>query len=419
MIYLSTNETKAVLEHDSKGKPLCIIENFVTIMQNDKHYQSVYLNEHSGQREIHSNGRVTIWTDDDDALSRHYIESKFGLYSRQKHDDALRILFNSRRYNPLTDLVETFKWDHQNRCEHFLTKWGKAEDSAYTREISRLLFAEGIHRLYEPGCKSDGVLVLVGDQGAGKSQLVQLLALNDAYFTTTKNMSGDQKSIEQLQGAWIVEIPELAAFKGADIESLKAFVTQTVDRYRKPWDKNISVLPRRCVFVGTTNNHQFLSDMTGNRRFFPVDIHSSGYEIHDRKDEIMDYISQCWAEAKERYDSGDMAPVANPALLAEYQEKQENAMEDDWRVGVIEDYLNRKAVGDLVCVKELYDNALYTDSYRQPSRKESVEIGLILDKLPNWKRKPKVTKTKNYGAQRCWECLSSEYDDELRAVFSG
>ena len=231
-------------------------------------------------------------------------------------------------------------------------------------------------------------------------------------------MSGDQKSIELLKGAWIVEIPELAAFKGADIESLKAFVTQTVDRYRKPWDKNISVLPRRCVFIGTTNNHQFLSDMTGNRRFFPVDIHSSGYEIHDHRDEIMDYISQCWAEAKERYDSGSMPPVANPALLSEYQEKQENAMEDDWRVGVIEDYLNRKSVGDLVCVKELYDNALYADSFRQPSRKESVEIGLILDKFPNWKRKPKVAKTKKYGAQRCWECLSSEFSDELKEVFS-
>lgn len=425
---LSSQSTTVIpreITYDKHGKPEPTIDNFLLFMMREKQYQGIRYNVLAGHAEIHEidkDGKLTItpWDDAADAKSKHYFELRHDLYSPMKHDAALRIFFDYRKYNPLLDLVESLEWDGQNRCEHFLTEWAKVDDTAYSREVSRLIFAGGINRLYNPGCKFDDIPVLIGTrQGEGKSTLVQWLALNDAYYAITKNMSGDQKSIEAIQGAWIVEISELAAFKNTDIESLKAFCTRTFDKYRLPYDKNTSVFPRRCVFVGTTNNRQFLSDKTGNRRFYPVEVHSDGYNLFDHESKVREYIMQCWAEARERYKAGKMQPVADPALVEVYREKQAEAMEDDWRVGMIEQYLQRKCGGDRVCVKELFDNALFPDDpNRQPTFKESREVGEIMDRMPGWERLPKVAKTRNYGAQRCWQCLPREDDAEIAAVFS-
>lgn len=397
------------ITYNKRGRPEATIDNFFLFMTREKEYQGIRFNLMTNCAEIHevdAAGKISItpWDDAAEAKSLNFFEREYNLYSPAKHDAALRIFFDLQRYNPLLDLVESLEWDGVNRCENFLRAWAKVEDTPYTREVSRLIFAGGINRLYSPGCKFDDVPVLVGTrQGEGKSSLVKWLALNDQYSAITKNMSGDQKSIEAIQGAWIVEISELAAFKTTDTESLKAFCTKTSDKYRLPYDKTVSTFPRRCIFIGTTNNRQFLSDKTGNRRFYPVEVHSDGYALFNHEAEVRDYIAQCWAEARERFKAGNMPPVADPALIDVYREKQAEAMEDDWRVGVIEQYLNTKGAGDRVCVKELFDHALYQDEHRQPTFRDSREVGEILDRLPGWTRLPKVAKTGEYGAQRCWQ----------------
>ncbi len=156
----------------------------------------------------------------------------------------------------------------------------KAEDNEYTREVSRLIFAGGIHRLYSPGCKFDDVPVLIGtSQGEGKSTIVRWLAIHDDHFTEVTEIDG-QKGVEQLEGAWICEIAELLALtKAKEQEAVKSYIARLKDKYRKPWGKNTDELPRRCIFIGTTNNEQFLRDKTGNRRFYPVKVNSKGQFI--------------------------------------------------------------------------------------------------------------------------------------------
>lgn len=391
------------LEYKAGSKQLVTsIDNFLRIMTSAPQYEGVHFNLMTGRPEVHDSSGVRNWTDTDESESRHFIETNFHIHNDSKHQDALKILFRNREYNPLLNLVESFEWDQENRCEMFLPSIMNAPDTAYVREVSRLIFAGGIHRLYNPGCKFDDVPVFIGPQGCGKSTMVNWLALNDSYYGITKNMSGDQKSIEALQGAWILEIPELAAFRAADIESLKAFVTTRTDRYRLPFDRNISVLPRRCIFIGTTNNASFLTDKTGNRRFYPVNVRSNGYDIFRYKNDIQDFICQCWAEARERYKRGEMPPVADPSLIADYRQAQQDAMEDDWRIGVIEQFIADKRAGDYVCVKELFKHCLYPDSNQEPSAKDSREIGQILDALTGVE-KAGPQYTERYGRQRCWK----------------
>lgn len=392
---------------NKNGIPLPTIENFTTVMLNDRRYEGIRFNELAGIPEIHSakGGKVTIsrWTDADEAHSMQYIESNFGMYSKEKHAAALRILFTERTYNPIRDIVDGIKWDGESRCQHFLSKWGRCEDTKYTREVSRLIFAGGIHRLYEPGCKFEDVPIIMGAQGSGKSTLIRYLAINDSYFGELKIMEG-QQAIEDLQGKWILEIPEMSAFtKAKDQEAIKAFVSRQRDQYRKPYDRNPTELLRRCIFCASSNDLNPLVDKTGNRRWYPVEVKCNGYDIFDHEAEIREYIMQCWAEAKAKLGKKAMQPFADRELVEKYQEAQENAMQDDWRVGAIAAFLDRKNPGEYTCVREVCHRALSSnlDFPKDPSLVESKDIGKILNRMKGWERSG-VRSVGIYGKQRSW-----------------
>ena len=223
---------RPILEDGGKGKPAITIGNFLLVMTSDKYFNSIRYNELSGNAEIHTvkdgNVKIEKWTDTDEAKSRNYIESNYKLYSKDKHGDALRMLFELRKYNPIIDIIEGVKWDGVERCERFLIDWAKVEDSPYSREVSRLIFAGGIHRLYQPGTKFDDVPILIGTkQGEGKSTLVRFLAISDEYYGEVTQMEGTP-AIEQLQGKWICEISELLALtKTKEQEAAKAYITHS------------------------------------------------------------------------------------------------------------------------------------------------------------------------------------------------
>ena len=384
-------------------------------MENDKAYSGIKYNELSTKAEIHGKGGIKPWTDADEARSMNYIESSFGLYSKDKHMAALRILFNNRRYNPIIDLVDGIKWDGENRCEHFLARWALADDSPYVREVSRLIFAGGIHRLYAPGTKFDDVPILIGiKQGEGKSTLVRWLAIDDQYYGEINIIEG-QQAIEQLQGKWICEIGELIALtKNKEQEAVKAYIARAVDSYRKPYERNVSDFPRRCIFIGSTNDSQFLIDKTGNRRYYPIEVHSDAYDLYKHEKECREYIKQCWAEARERYKAGKMQNFADEQYVDLYREAQENAMQDDWRVGAITAFLDRKNPGELTCVREVCHRALSSnqDFPHEPTLAESKDIARILNKVGGWERCKNPRHCGSYGTQRCWKKIGNQVIDD-------
>lgn len=402
---IARSNAEIPLRLDQNGAPVVTIDNFLLVMRNDPFYEGVRFNLLANSPEIHENNEIMRWSDTDEAESRHYIETAYNIHGENKHADALRILFREREYHPIQDIVDTLKWDGENRIENFLHKWLQADDNEYTREVSRLIFAGGIHRLYVPGCKFDDVPVLIGtSQGEGKSTIVRWLAVHDSYYSEVTEIEG-QRGIEQLEGAWICEIAELLALtKAKEQEAVKSYITRQRDKYRKPYDRQTSEYPRRCVFIGTTNSEQFLKDKTGNRRFYPVKVQSSGYWLYEHEKECRFYILQCWAEARARFIAGDMQNYANRALLPQFGAAQEEAMEDDWRVGAIEQYLERLPVGELVCIRQIKREALSPsrDFPQDPTPKESQEIGVLMGRFKEW-RKAGLRYVGNYGRQRCWQ----------------
>ena len=306
--------------------------------------------------------------------------------------------------HPIRERLKRITWDGTPRLEEFLPRWMRCEDTPYTREVSRLIFAGGIRRLYEPGCKFDTVPVLTGAQGSGKSTIVRWLAMEDAWFAEVTELEG-RESIEQLTGAWVCEIAELLALtRVKEQEAVKSFLSRQRDRYRKPYDRELTELPRQCIFIGTTNRLQFLRDRTGNRRFCPVEVHTTGAELYAREQECRAEILQCWAEAVDKYERGSLPAVADVQLLQDFEAEQRDAMEEDWRVGAIERYVYRCPEDYYFCVRDVARNALVLgmDNPRDPTPQESREIALILDGLPMLERAGRK-ELKSFGQQRVWK----------------
>lgn len=404
-------DVPAFAQRDNNGKPKNIIANYESIMFFEPRYKNVKYNLLANYAEVHdvndSKGTVKIrrWDDTDEAESKKFIEEKYGIFSEQKHAAALRILFRARAYNPVLDYFSNLQWDGVERCEHFLTEWAKADDTPYVRECSRLIFAGGIWRIMQPGCKMDDVIILIGKQGGGKSSLVRFLAINDNYFGEIKSIEG-KEAIEQLDGKWVCEIPEMAAFTRAkEVEAIKAFITRQKDNYRKPFDRNVDDRPRRCILIGTTNLPAPLMDATGSRRFYPVQTHCDGYDLFKHEDECREYIIKCWAEALDKYKRGVMPNFAREDLVHEYREAQANATQDDWRIGAIQAYLDDKEIGDFVCIKELSDNVISPDKDhpQNPSPKDSKDISIIMSKMKGWEKVNYPKHTAKYGNQRGWK----------------
>lgn len=398
--------------HNSVSMPTYkpTIQTFLSLLQ-DTFSDSVRFNALTGKAEQLSGGKWVAWKDADDSAVRLYFQSTYGLSHRANLDDAFRVFLRTRTVDPLTEMLDRLEWDGESRITNCLHRLTGCEDTPYSREVSRLIFAGGIHRAYQPGCKFDDVPVLVGRQGGGKSALVRTLAMQDEFFKEVKTFEG-REGIEALNGGWIIEIPEmLATARAKEVELVKAYITRQVDSARAAYAKYVEDLPRRCIFIGTTNNPNFLADKTGNRRFYPIVCKLSGYEFFDHIEEHKAYVRQCWAEAKVLYERGDLKPYASMDLLAEIREQQESAEEDDPREGLIRAYCELLPVGAKVCVLELWTRALRQDaSIRMPTRSDSRDICSIMSKLPGWEKMDKAFRHPDFGVQKGFQKLFQEVE---------
>ena len=280
----------------------------------------------------------SAWNDADDAALRCYIEETYGIYNKAKVDDALMVTVQANGFHPIRNYLEALKWDGTKRAEALFVDNLGAEDSLYTREVTRKWLLAAVTRVYRPGCKFDNMVVLVGDQGIGKSYLGGLLGRG--WFSDTFGTVTGKEAYEQLKGAWIIEMGELSALKKAEVESVKLFISKQEDNYRAAYGHHTKVNKRQCVFYGTTNDDTFLRDRTGNRRFWPIQcgVNKKSMYVFDL---LAEDIDQIWAEAVTWFKAGEglfLSRNANKAAA----EVQDRYMAADPRVGVIEQFLEKK-----------------------------------------------------------------------------
>jgi len=414
VIHTEPNEiVSQKLNCNKMGVPLPTTTNYQIILDEDERYKNLFAyDEFSNKIICYENGKKRMWTDNDDSSLRCDIEKRYGLYNLQKYNDAFNSVLKKRTFNPLKELIENKPWDGTPRVDNFLTDIMKCDPSDYTREVSRMIFYGGINRLYKPGCKFDYMPIFIGAQGTYKSTIVNWLALHDDFAGDINTIEG-KDALDNIQGRWICEFSELLALvRTKDVEAMKSFITRPVDKYRVAYTKRTSEFPRQCIFIGTTNDQQFLYDKTGNRRYLPVVIHLQRGELNDKEEYVKEYIIQCWREALHLFREGKTYLTIPAKYYKEVLEAQESAIEDDPKMGLMLDYLSQKKEGERVCTVEIFTNC-FNGIKKNFNRLEAKEISRMLSSLPDWKRSKSTYRFETFGTQKYWEKVKTKekWDD--------
>ena len=92
---------------------------------------------------------------------------KYGISSEKKIESAIRIVANENRYHPIRDYLNGLQWDGTERIAHVLHHFLGAAEDEYTCEAMKIFLLGAIKRVFQPGCKFETMLCLVGGQGCG------------------------------------------------------------------------------------------------------------------------------------------------------------------------------------------------------------------------------------------------------------
>jgi predicted P-loop ATPase len=418
------------LKVTEKGAVAMTIENVVMILRHDPRLTGcLALNEmdHNivAKRDLPwriVNGS-SQWIDADDAALRFYLERTYGIASKDKIFDAVNVVAGENKFHPVRDYLDTCVWDGVPRVETLLIDYLGAEDNAYIRAVTRKALAAAVARIYRPGCKFDYMLTLRGRQGLGKSALIA--KLGGQWFSDTFSTMQGKEAYEQVMGVWIMEVGELAGMRKAEAETIKLYISKQTDRFRPAYGRRMQEFPRQCIFIGTTNETQFLRDTTGNRRFWVVDTPND--PARDMWSELTpEVIRLIWAEAVEIYKAGEKLYL--PRELEKIaREVQETYEEENPKAGIVADYLDRllpEGWDDMdiytrrqwletdaqgvtrrttVCTLEIWAEALGGNPDKL-DRYASKEIRDIVAGLPEWRYKGNNRITaRPYGRQRYFE----------------
>lgn len=417
------------LEYNSKGKLEKSLRNLIIILENDPMLKGIVFNELSSGMEIKSKvpwkHKSKYWRDADDSQLVSYIDQTYGSFSARTYDIAVTKVTDDRSYHPVKEfLADLPDWDEQERLETLLIDYLGAEDNEYVRTITRKVLVGAIARIYRPGVKFDWMLVLSGGQGIGKSTLVKKLA--GEWFNDSLRLSDtkDKTAAEKLQGYWILEIGELAGMRKTEESTLKNFLSSQNDIYRASFGKRVTPHPRQCIFIGTTNESEYLRDATGERRFWPVKVRETNKKPWDITE---NEVHQLWAEALQLYKKGEKLEL--PKKVKGLASKaQSEAAEIDARQGVVDTFLEislpddwfNKSLSDRlywldleiennaegsnkrteVCVPEVWCEA-FRRSFPDIKRKDSVDISRMLRRA-GWEPNGKSRRFKDYGKQKLW-----------------
>ena len=325
------------------------------------------------------------WMDKDDSALRSYLHMKYKLRNKGDYEDGFNMALFENSYDPLTGYLNALEWDGIHRIDECLNYFLGVEKTEYNLTVFRLFLQGAVRRAYEPGCKFDNMVVLIGGQGDGKSTLFRFLACNEDWYSDNFNFrdTKNKATVEYMSGKWILEMGEMEVMKKDVVTSneLKAFISSQADDYRAPYDKRPQHRPRQCIFCGTSNDKNFLKDRTGNRRYWPIDCHAT----EETKDRIFNYelsrpyLKQVMAEAVAYYKAHpkeDLRLSRRMELMAE-QAQGEHLEEDVW-VQIIDDYLESEPVSR-VNAAYLFEKALG----KNPSDMRKGEAARILTIMRN------------------------------------
>lgn len=407
---LPKDTLKESLSKNEKGMAKQTLGNAVKILKEDPFLSgAIQRNELTDRicitRNLGWKRDTEVLNDTDVAYIILYMEDNYGINQEKIIIKALDIVANENMFHPIRELLTNLSWDGENRVENALTHFFGVEKNELAIEALKVFMFGAIARVFEPGIKFETVICLIGGQGAGKSTFFRLLAIKDEWFSDDLKHLDDKKTVENLIGHWIIEMPEmLAALNMKRVEEIKSFISRQKDTYRTPYNRHPKDLNRQCVFGGTSNKLEILPmDKSGNRRIIPIEVHMENAEVHilENEEESREYILQMWAEMMNLYNKGEYSLILPQHLSNELADYQARFTPEDSDAENVLAFLE-ETTEKYVCVSMLAYEALGYSQYERIKKTDCNRIAEILHTIPDWEPAG-VQRFSKYGRQRAWK----------------
>lgn len=426
---------------DGYGKIAKSIENIVYILEHSPDYKGkIFVDEFANRGMVElplpwDRGEGSrIWNDFDDAHLALQLEKLYGITGPLKIETALKVVGHRNRRNEVKDWIKSLTWDGVPRIESLLHDYLGAEQNIYTESIMKKALAAAVARAFDGrGVKFDYMIIFTGRQGIGKSTFLAKLGMQ--WFSDSLYSFEGKEAAELIQGTLINEVGELSAMTRSEMEVVKQFLSKTHDIYREAYGKRANKYPRRCVFFGSTNSEEFLKDVTGNRRFWPVKV-GDQRPTKSIFEELDAEVPQIWAEARILYMLGEPLYLSDEALAIS-EAMQDDFREVDPKEGMVAEFLDRKIPAnwyemslqnqrafynntfqmrddvdlierDKVCPAEIWQICFGGD-IKYMRRRESNEILSILQSMKGWQRNKGRRRYGAFGQQRGFERINKKH----------
>ncbi len=426
----------ALLEVSSTtGSPTKTIDNILVILENDPLLKDKIVFEEFSNR-VYALGELPwdsdtskrVWTDNDDAGLRHYLEKVYRITGEKRIFDACSLSCRKHSFNAVKNYLDSLPaWDGVHRIDTLFCDYLGAEDSEYVRAATKKSLTAAVARVMRPGVKYDTMPILAGRQGLGKSTLLRILG--GQWFSDSLVVFEGKEACEMIQGVWINEIGELNGLNRAETDAVKQFLSKVEDIFREPYGRRTSIYPRRCVFFGTTNENEFLRDRTGNRRFWPIDCGVKPV-VKNVFTDLSAEVPQIWAEALVLWQLGEPLYLEGEALEASVK-AQEAHSEQNAKEGIIREFIGRHVPQgwykrtirqrqifwqsefksddkedtrlmprERICAAEIWCECFGAD-IKSMRRSDTAEINSILCRIEGWEKSPAAIRFGGeYGVQK-------------------
>ena len=425
----------ADLECDKKGNIKSTAKNIIHVLEFDPKLKGHLWHDEFTGFDLVKGGlpwdkKAKLWGNRDDANLRIYLEEQYNITGKDKIKDAKDAVLTRHKVHPIREYLEALQWDGVPRLDKLIIDYIGAEDSTLNRAMTRKHFVAAVARVMRPGCKYDYCLIMAGAEGIGKSTLLNIMG--GQWFSDSLTTMEGKLGMEQLRGAWLIELGELSSIKRSDVEQVKSYITRQDDIYRAAYGTVVEKHPRQCVFCGTTNETYFLKGDTGNRRFWVIRIdpdlrkHSNTKEAIERdRDQLWAEAVQLWRDGEQLYlpqdlevqararqqefndDSND--PLKN--LLTVYLEKRLPTDWPSWDLQRRRAYYTQSdpleaegvVIRDRVCVAEFICEQMGRSMADKEYKYMARRIAAILDGMDGWERGTTSRHAeKLYGRQLAW-----------------
>lgn len=224
-------------------------------------------------------------------------------------------------YHPVRELLENTQWDSADRLPEVYSILGIEKDLLSMSLVRKWLLQAIalLHNTLEAPFGGEGVLVLNGAQGAGKTSFFRHLALRPEWFLEGAAIKdSDKDTTRRAVTHWITELGELETTMKSDVSALKAWITSAKDSYRLPYARTDTETPRTTSLCATCNSDRFLVDTTGNRRYWTIPIeHPIGYDRIQALDAL-----QLWAQMYAVYTALDATERQHSFRLTSSEQQQ-------------------------------------------------------------------------------------------------